>query len=208
MRSYRPTLIALLIIGLMVTLPLTAEAGRHPHERTGFSIGFNLGAGNSEMELSLGGLDLTGDRETGGAGNFRLGYAIEQNFLIGLEVSVWTKTYDVEGSLADLTVSYGIAGPSVTWFPGNSGFFLRAAVGSGQVDLELSESNLTTTAQESGFGGLAALGYEWRLTQKFALGAQLDLGYIKISDVVFGRDDVGDVTVNFANITAALNWYW
>jgi hypothetical protein len=45
------------------------------------------------------------------------------------------------------------------------------------------------------------MGYEWRLTQKFALGPQVEFVYLNI-----GGDLVD--TANFFDATLGFNWYW
>jgi hypothetical protein len=87
----------------------------------------------------------------------------------------------------------------VTWYPSGLGLFLRGGFGVGQVEAEAEFDNVTVTATNSGIGFLAAIGHEWRLTDKFALGPQVD----------FGWTDVGDgLTANFINLTLGLNWYF
>ncbi len=52
-----------------------------------------------------------------------------------------------------------------------------------------------------GIGLAAAVGYEWRLTRKFAMGPQVDFTYLNIGD------DIVD-TANFFDITLGFNRYW
>ena len=54
-------------------------------------------------------------------------------------------------------------------------------------------------ASESGIGLIGAFGHEWRLTQKFALGPQLEFSWMDVGD---------EVTANFFNLTLAANWYF
>jgi len=189
----------------VVALAVTAGGALaiEPHERNGFLIGFNLGGGSAEVEWEADDLVLSSDdRENGGAGNFRIGYAMTPEVALAFEAHAWARTYDI-GAGNEATVSFSVAGPSVTWWPGGQGFFLRGTIGVGRIRVEVDTGPLTVTGEDSGLGLALGLGYEWRLTRKFALGIELDGGSVDAGEV-----DGGDLKANFANLTAALNWYW
>ena len=50
-------------------------------------------------------------------------------------------------------------------------------------------------------GLLGATGYEWRVTDKFAVGPQVGIVYLPIDSDLIKRAAIGDVSVQF-------NWYW
>ena len=202
---------ALAAAALLMAAPETARAGDHPHDRNGFLLGFNLGGGSAEVEWETEDATLSSDRESGGAGNLRLGYAVSPAVALGLEVAGWSRTYDVVGPLggsSEVTVTFGIVGGAATWYPGRGGFFVRGAVGAGRIEVDVESGDVTVTADETGIGLLAATGYEWRLSRVFALGAELDLGHVNAGEVEGAAGDSGDLTANFANLTAALNFYF
>ena len=188
-------LIVLIVIGLFVSYSQTAIAEPKPHDRNGFFIGFGLGGGS-------GGMEDVDDRKGGGVGNFRLGYAITPEVTIGLESSAWI--WQEEQSGIDLMVSFSVATFGATYWPGNKGVYLKGGVGFGTVSFEESvETSLGTLKLEnddSGFGLLGAVGYEWRLTKKFALGPEVDFAYLNVGG------DVG--SANYVAGTLMLNWYW
>jgi hypothetical protein len=184
----------LLALGvLMSAFGASVVHAAQPHHRGGFFIGFNLGAGTADISSDE--FEDT-DREWGGAGNFRLGGAIKQDLLIGFESTAWVK--DEDGT----TISLTTAMLGVTYYPGNAGLFLRGGVGLGSSSLEVELPNgFTQSKDENGIGLAAAVGYEWRLTRKFAMGPQVDFTYLNIGD------DIVD-TANFFDITLGFNWYW
>lgn len=188
---------------VLLTITAVRADARYPHERNGFLIGFNLGIGSAEVEWKGEGVNLSSDeREGGGAGNFRVGYAVRPDLALALEVTAWSRTYDIEPG-DDATVNFSVVGPALTWYPQGGGFFLRGTIGVGRVSVEVDTGPVTVSADDGGLGVALALGYEWRLTQKFALGIEVDGGSIDAGEV-----DGGDLTANFANLTAAFNWYW
>jgi len=189
-----------LILGILIAAQIVAApalAGTHEANRTGFFIGFGAGWGNAGADYQ--GLDA--DRENSVSGNFRLGWAASDQLTIGLETSGWTKKYDITGTSADLTLTATVTTMAVTYFPANMGLFLRGGVGVASGRVNISDSTIDITNSDTGLGLLAATGYEWRLTQKFALGPQLQYTYL-------GLDGDDTEKVEFVSLTAQLNWYW
>jgi hypothetical protein len=169
-----------------------AFAGSHPQDHHGFFIGFNLGAGTAQIKNDSG----SSEHEWGGAGNLRLGGAVKNNLLLGAEFTGWTK--DQDGS----TVSLSSVLFAVTYYPTTEGFFLRGGMGFGSSDFSIDLGNgVTQSKSETGFALALATGYEWRLTQKFALGPQVEFNWMDI-----GGDLVD--TANFFDATLGFNWYW
>lgn len=197
-------------VALALAVGVTAADAGDPHERNGFLIGFNLGGGTAEIEWEADDVALSSDdREDGGAANFRIGYAVRPDLALALEVTGWARTYDVDGiDDGEATVSFSVTGPSLTWYPGAQGFFLRGTIGVGRMRAEVKGDlgafgQISVTGEDSGVGLALAAGHEWRLTQKFSLGVELDLGVVDAGEV-----DGGDLSANFANLTGAFNWYW
>jgi len=92
----------------------------------------------------------------------------------------------------------------VTYFPGNAGFMLRGGLGLALVSADAEETAFTPAASFSpdpGLAVLAAVGYEFRLTEKFALGADFDMLYLDVSDASLDRAYVYGLNLQ-------LNWYW
>jgi opacity protein-like surface antigen len=174
-----------------------AVAGQWGHERTGMVLGFNLGAGGAMAKFDADGGSIETDRESGAGGNLRIGYAVSPQVVLGLETSGWSRNED-EGDV-ESTWSLGLAAFGATWYPAAGGFFLRAGIGVGRAEIEWDAGNGQTVAgDDTGFGLTTGLGYEWRLTRRFALGPQLDLNYV----------DIGDgISMNWFNATVGLNWF-
>src|SRR6266545_7309906 len=70
-----------------VSLLLTAASARaeiYPQAREGFYVGLGAGVGNA-------GFNTDSDRETGAGGSFRAGYALNDQWGLGLESNAWRK---------------------------------------------------------------------------------------------------------------------
>ncbi|MDH3217335.1 MAG: porin family protein [Candidatus Krumholzibacteria bacterium] len=195
----RTLVLALCLVAVTAAAVTTpAMAGVYPQSRTGFFIGFGLGWGNAAAKL---GQSPDPDRANSVSGNLRFGWSVAQTVAIGLEASSWAKNYDVEGTNLDLNLTGTVTTFAVTYFPGNMGLFLRGGLGFSTASVKLQGGGASFEEVETGAGFLAAAGYEWRLTEKFALGPQAQWAYLKI-------DQEGLDSVDFVSITAQATWYW
>ena len=176
------------ILAMVALFPAPAMAAA-PHERDGIVLGFNLGAGSGGVNVE--GIDS--ERESGFGGNLRVAYAFTPQVAAGIEGSVWSRVVD------DETWSFGVTALALTYYPGAGGFFVRGGIGVGSVEYGLESGGVNFSASDDGFGFLVATGYEWRLTRRFALGPQFEYGHGKVND---------DLSMNYWNVTAGLNWYF
>jgi hypothetical protein len=174
--------------------PVFAE---RPHHRSGFFIGFGVGGGSAQWEENAG-------RTGGGVGNFRIGYAVAPNWTVGLESSSWLKREDA-GGMGELTLIYNVSAFGATYFPGNHGAFVKGGIGFATASFEdigylpgLGDSKFEI--DQSGFGLLGAVGYEWRLTEKFAIGPEIEIVYLSVGD------PFNDA--NYISATFMMDWYW
>jgi len=187
---HRDRFAAILGLSLLIAAaPGMALAGAWPHDRDGWTLGLNLGGGTAGVNFS--GFDT--NREGGAAGNFRVGYAFQNQFAVGLEGAAWTKNEN------DQTVTFSFGGPAFTFYPGSQGFYLRGGIGVGTAKWEAQDGGVTYSVSDNGFGVLGAMGYEFRLARKFALGPQVDFNYAKVND---------DLSVNYWNFTLGGSWYF
>jgi len=185
----RTLAVSLSVALLAFFIASTARAGSYPHERDGMILGFNLGGGSAGTS----GSGVSTDRETGLAGNFRVGYAFSPQVAAGLEGNMWTKNVDNE------TLTFSVGAAALTYYPGATGFFVKGGIGVGSAEYSVDQGGTTLSVSDDGLGFLVGAGYEWRLGRKFALGPQFDYSYAKIND---------DFKINYFNFTMGLNWYF
>ena len=202
--SKRMSSVAGLLLAVAVAVTAApAAAGSYGHDREGLVLGFNLGLGEAKVEWEDEGFVFESDTESGGAGGIRIGYAFDPRFLLAFEGTGWMREYD------DGEITLNTALIMFTWYPQGKGFFLRTGFGAGQAEVTLEGPGFDVTWDEGGGAFDLGLGHEWRLTEKFALGAALDHSIIAIDD--FGIDGAGtatDVKTRYTSVTAQLNWYF
>jgi len=139
-------------LGTLVAGPLRAQ-GLEPanrNERKGFFIGFGFGYGG----LSFEGADGT---EGGVSGMLRIGGALSQKLLIGVESNGWYK------SEQGATLTFGTLTGAVQFYPAANGGFFRSG-GAGLATL-----TLTGLDAEYGLGVLLGLGYDARVGRNFSI---------------------------------------
>jgi hypothetical protein len=131
------------------------EEARLKHERKGFFFGLGFGYGSL-------GLDDVDDREGGLSGNLKLGAALNQNLLIGVQSNGWTKNFEE----VDGTITFGVVSGIVQFYPSaNGGLYVAGGAGLGV----LSASAFGESDSESGFGYVFGVGYDLRLGSSFSL---------------------------------------
>ena len=160
------------ITGILVgvSLLLTAASARaesYPQTRTGWFIGLAAGVGNAGFAADT-------ERETGAAGSFRFGHALNEQWGLGIESNAWTKNVD------DVTFTFNVAGPAVYFYPGSGGLVLRGGVGMGGVRASADAGSVTVSQTESGLGFTAGAAYDFRINRTFSIGPQIDLGWMSI----------------------------
>jgi hypothetical protein len=187
------------LAGLLIAGTALAE----PHTRNGLCLG--LGFGLQSVSWS----DANGDRnvEGSGTGNARAGYAIRPDLVLGLEFWGWAKEYEIGIDTLSVPVHIRLTATTVgvTYFPGNTGFYMRLGAGIAYGRAEVSAPPSVDVAAagvetDTGIAVALAPGYEWRLTPKFALGGQMDLVYLGLSGALENAFGYG--------VNAQFNWYW
>lgn len=190
-----------IVMLLCAAWPLAAAAA--PHVRNGFTIG--VGFGIESVAWS----DEDGRRPAEGSGvtNARAGYALKPDLVLGAEFWGWAKDYELSTSTLPVPVRVKLAATTacVTLFPDAGGFFVRLGAGLayGEVSVEPPPSVTDVPADKetrTGFAANLAPGYEWRVSRRFALGAQGDIVYLGLGEPLHDVFGYG--------INAQFNWYW
>jgi hypothetical protein len=191
-----------LLLGIIcIVAPVTAGAA--PHTRLGWCVGVGFGI----ESVSWTGTDGGRDTENSGTANARVGRALKDDLVVGIEFWSWAKEYEVQLTEAIVPVDVRLTATTIstTYFPGGGGFFIRMAAGLAYGRLQVAPPSQVTTIpaiddNETGLAALLAPGYEWRFTQRFALGAQGDVVYLGLGNVLKNAFGYG--------VNAQFNWYW
>jgi len=155
------------LIDRMTKEPVQAPAGAQPaatpqqeetqlkHARRGFFIGLGLGYGSL-------GIEDVEERDEGLSGTLKLGAALNQKVLIGIQSNGWFRSYEeIDGS-----ITFGVLAAIVQFYPAsNGGLYISGGAGLGR----LSASAFGESASESGFGYVFGVGYDLRLGAMFSL---------------------------------------
>jgi hypothetical protein len=104
--------------------------------------------------------------------NFGAGATYSKNVLIGGEISSFSQTYGDEDASA--TVSTTGIGPTITYFPQETGFFVKGGLYSTKITLDFEVFGLELSTSASGYGAGIGSGYAWWLGETFNLVASLE----------------------------------
>jgi len=167
---------------------LCAAQGPYPSTRQGWLVGFGVGGGAAAVTAN----GNSSDREGGVAGSFRAGYAFQPQLSLELNSNGWSK--EENGA----TLTFSVATAAVNYYPAQTGLVLRGGIGFGSADATVRVNNVTITGTESGFGFTVGAGYEFRVTRTFALGPQVDFGWMTLDSF----------DANYVNLGLAFNWYF
>jgi hypothetical protein len=199
----RPVFRALVVLVVVMCAGWPLSAAALPHVRTGFCAG--VGFGLESVAWS----DEDGRRpaEGSGAANARVGYAVKPDLVLGVECWGWAKTYQFSTSTLPVPVDVKLAATTacVTYFPGGGGFFMRLGAGFAYGRVTQNPPSSVTNVphlEESrqGFAAEVAPGYEWRVANRLALGAQGDIVYLGVGSPLNDAFGYG--------LSAQFNWYW
>ena len=180
------TCIALL---LAVSLPsLSFAQGPHPNMRQGWLIGFGVGGGSA----GISGDNIDEEREGGITGSFRAGYSFRPDISLELNSNGWSK----EDS--GVTQTFSVSTAAINYYPGSMGVVLRGGVGVGSADATARSGNTTLSVTESGFGFLLGAGYEFRVMRTFAIGPEVEFGWMTLDSF----------DANYVNGNIAFTWYF
>ncbi len=187
-----------LVSGIVLFAAPLAWAG-HPQERQGFWIGLGIGYGSANVGCD----DCDdGDREGAFAGSFKLGGTLNERILLGVESNSWLKEQD------DVTLTLGSLTGTVSFYPqAPSGFFLKGGVGFSYVDWGFSEGSLSISANKTGWGVLAGLGYDLRVGRKISITPQVNYYYGKPGDIDFEGETAPGWSQNVVSFEVGITFH-
>ena len=195
----------LAVIGALWLAAMVPPARAESPLRSGLALGFGLGGGSVSWLWP----DDERRGEWSGAGNARVAWALGRELLLGVEFWGWSKDYELGSIPEDVPaeVRFWSANAAATYFPGDTGFYVRGGVGWGEGRVEITpppsvvDFPVSGEANASGLSLLGAMGYEFGVTPRLALGGAVHAVYLAIDadhfENVFGY-----------GFTAQLNWYW
>lgn len=151
----------LLTAAALLSLSTPASAQRNPQVRDGFMVSLGVGAGSAGVSCS----GCVTDRENGPVLSLMLGGAVSPSLILGVETHGWAKQQNGE------TMKNGFLTGVAQWYPSvESGFFIKAGAGFGQVSDEAIDPAFGTLKVEStGVAYQIGTGYDFRVGKNFSL---------------------------------------
>ena len=176
-RWYRNAVLALGILALGGTSLGAQQAPAHH----GPFIGLGLGYGSAKLSCNLCDVSREGDI----SGFAKAGFALTQQFLLGVEADVW---HDNQ-TISKLLTSFGV---SLWMYPSRtSGFYLKAGAGMSRYSASQNNDQFKTTA----LSGQVRIGYEAAVAKSVSIGPYANFIGTSSSDFSF-NDTVIDGSAN------------
>ncbi len=184
-------LLAVLTAAIICPVSDVFASEGHEAKRESFVVGFGAGWGNA-------GADLTTveevDRQNGVVGNLRLGWAVKNEMVFGVDFDIWS---ELSG---DTRWIFNLSAATFTYFPFNKNAFIIGGVGIGTSRVEVAGGGTVEYQDQAGPGYFVGAGYEWWVVDEVAVGAQTKWAYLDMD---------GDVTksADYFSIMLQLTWY-
>lgn len=186
-KVFRVTLrLSVLLVVLVFGVPGVVTG----QERSGFWIGFDVGAGSAGTSASGTVGSVFGDyRNWCGASALGLGWAVNPQLLVGIELRGMTWrwwTSDLRGTL-DVTNVSGI----LAYYPRvASGFYVKGGLGGSFLMMDVEGFGGPAGDSSQGLGFTTGTGYDVYLGRGFWLTPAVNFFYGQSGDVEFSRDTV------------------
>jgi len=179
-------------IALCVVLAAPAWAQRtdRPH-RSG--LWGELGAGPGLVRIASSGCsDVV---TAGGVTNYvRIGATVSDRVVIGLEVfSLLNRGLGFSSGDTTKTAETATAAVVVLWFPSRRGFFFKGGAGLAVGQFTIPETAGADTSNGDGIGVTFGFGWDFAISRKFAVTANLAAYVTAVGDVVLPSQRVDDV---------------
>ncbi len=188
----RAAVCALAAVALGSVAPTPSLSGQKPPARSHFWL--EIGAGWGGVRIGCGGCpDVT--TASGSISHLRLGGSITDNVLLGVEAFGFS---DEEFSFSDddstVVAENSSLAAVVLWYPWRNGIFLKGGVGiaGGRFTVQ-PDSGEAVIAEGEGVGLTFGVGYDFPLSRRFALTANLAAYITAIGDISLNGRVVDDV---------------
>jgi hypothetical protein len=189
----RRLLVAIVLASLVVSGPAAAEQ----YDRPPGSIfaAFNLGAGWGRARVDTQTITVAESAtQTGALWGFRVGRALSEVVVLGIDYVGYHSVTDDPAVYDEIESEFWVIGPSLSWYPSSTGFFIKGSAGWGGVKFRVVENDAAARAEDSGLGLVGSIGYEIPVNARLSLGIQLDYVWMSVNEVqvangIGGRED-------------------
>jgi hypothetical protein len=131
----------------------------------------------------------------GATSHFRIGGTVSDHVLIGFEAfSLLDKAFQFSLDVSTSTAETATATVIILWYPGRRGLFFKGGVGvaAGQYSIPTS-STQADTSTGAGIALTFGTGWDWSISRKFAITANVAAYVTAVGDIVVPGRRVDDV---------------
>jgi hypothetical protein len=127
--------------------------------------------------------------------NFRIGGTISKQVLIGFETFSLTNNPLEVKNPGESSAETGTLAIIMMWYPGKRGLFFKGGVGAAWGDFIFFQNGATQadTSEGAGMGLTFGMGWDWPISRKFAITANLGTYVTALGDVVLPGRRVDDL---------------
>lgn len=197
---------AAVLSGMALLVSTTAWAQRpgRPH-RGGLWGEFGFGPGH--VRVACAGC-TTVVSSNGATSHLRIGGTVSDHVLIGVEIfSLLDKAFEFSADVSTNTAETGTAAVVILWYPGKRGLFLKGGVGAavGQYSIPVSPT-VADTSTGVGIGLTFGAGWDWSISRKFALTANVAAFVTAVGDIVTPGRRVDDVIATMYQLSVGVTF--
>jgi hypothetical protein len=192
----RPFAVSLLSLAVLLVVASAATAlDLGGHDRDGTVIGLTFGYGWNSISLNS---PEVGNLDSGNissfSGGFRVGWASSDYFIGSIGMYGWKKSYDTVNYTSTTATNYHFMLEGY-FFPRGEGFWIKGGVGRGTLDFNATAPILVDSVifNEKNWSLSTGAGYEFRVSDRAAVGVCYDLFYLPLGDIS-GFTDVSELS--------------
>ena len=194
------TLAATSVLVLLASGVAAQEPRRARPHRSGLWGEFGGGAGHVRVACS-GCTDI--ETSNGVTSHFRIGGTVSDHVLIGFETfSLLDQPFGFAKADTGTSAETGTLAIIVMWFPGKRGLFFKGGVGAAVGEFMLKSSPTQADTSEGGGMGLTfGMGWDWPISRKFAITANVGAYITALGDIVLPGLRVDDVIATMYDVS-------
>lgn len=193
----RRVIMGLVLLALACPALAVAQTG-YERPRGSIFAALHLGAGWGQAYVDASGETVAEtDAQLGAYWGFRVGTAMSEVVALSIDYFGYASVDDEPAGFDRVESEAWLIGPSLNWYPGAGGLYLKGTVGWGGVDFRVANGDAAARATEEGLGLGAGIGYEIPLNPRLSLGAQADYVWMNVGDVTVADGLGGTESADF-----------
>jgi hypothetical protein len=181
-------------LGVIATLWSTAAPAQRPARPHRGGLWGEFGVGPGHVRVACAGCTNV-VASNGSTSYFRIGGTVSDHVLIGFEAfSLLDKAFHFSLDVPTSSAETATATVVVLWYPGRRGLFFKSGVGiaAGQYSIPTSPTQADTSTG-AGIGLTFGTGWDWSISRKFAITANIAAYVTGVGDIVLTGRRVDDV---------------